>query len=335
MSHRVYLCVVSLSFASAGLFLASLTLHATGCDEGARSMFDSEGICGASPDGGSSSGCFCSTLADCPATTECMVWRCDDGRCKADPPTDPPPVLPQHPGDCKRDECVAGEKTTIDDSTDLPTNNNACVDVTCAGGEPHYASKSAGAACSEGQNVICNGMGSCVRCLETTNGGCGAGDVCHELPGGELQCVPHCVDGVKNADETDTDCGGTCGPCDLGHSCTKDSDCSGGHCAPGNVCCNMACTGACTNCTQNFGKCHYLLTGKTDANCNTDKACLDGVGCVGMQGAACFLGDDCMSKSCMPAGMPAVLVCSPGLPGAPCVTTGDCLNPGCANNICP
>ncbi len=43
---------------------------------------------------------------------------------------------------------------------------------------------------------------------------------------------PPCADGVKNGDETDIDCGGSCpGKCDSGMSCIKNADCKSGNCA--------------------------------------------------------------------------------------------------------
>jgi len=37
--------------------------------------------------------------------------------------------------------------------------------------------------------------------------------------------VRHCNDGIRNGDESDIDCGGTCGACDLGFHCLGDTDC--------------------------------------------------------------------------------------------------------------
>ncbi len=42
---------------------------------------------------------------------------------------------------------------------------------------------------------------------------------------------PTCVDGVKNQDETDVDCGGSvCSTCALNKKCGFDDDCSSGYC---------------------------------------------------------------------------------------------------------
>jgi hypothetical protein len=44
--------------------------------------------------------------------------------------------------------------------------------------------------------------------------------------------VSSCSDGVLNGDETDIDCGGSCGPCAVGR-CAANTDCTGGTCVAG------------------------------------------------------------------------------------------------------
>jgi hypothetical protein len=44
---------------------------------------------------------------------------------------------------------------------------------------------------------------------------------------------PSCRDGLQNQDETDVDCGGSCGPCEEGLSCQQDADCEGQQCVAG------------------------------------------------------------------------------------------------------
>ena len=47
-------------------------------------------------------------------------------------------------------------------------------------------------------------------------------------------CIDACTDGVKNQDETDTDCGGVCGAtCADGDTCVVDGDCSNDDCNGG------------------------------------------------------------------------------------------------------
>ena len=44
-----------------------------------------------------------------------------------------------------------------------------------------------------------------------------------------------CTDGVRNGDETDVDCGGSCPACATGRACLHRTDCAAGHCVD-NVC---------------------------------------------------------------------------------------------------
>lgn len=44
---------------------------------------------------------------------------------------------------------------------------------------------------------------------------------------------PRCNDGIKNGTETDLDCGGSCGPCDIGKICQRHRDCNGSACVSG------------------------------------------------------------------------------------------------------
>src|SRR5690349_15741682 len=39
-----------------------------------------------------------------------------------------------------------------------------------------------------------------------------------------------CSNGVKDGDEVDTDCGGSCGPCGRGKHCNTDADCAPAAC---------------------------------------------------------------------------------------------------------
>src|SRR5689334_17611643 len=45
------------------------------------------------------------------------------------------------------------------------------------------------------------------------------------IPGCVFYLNPQCDDRIRNGDETDIDCGGACGKCDIGASCSKDTDC--------------------------------------------------------------------------------------------------------------
>jgi hypothetical protein len=48
-------------------------------------------------------------------------------------------------------------------------------------------------------------------------------------------CSPHCGNGWQDGDESDLECGGSCGTCSTGQHCWVPSDCASGTCS-GNVC---------------------------------------------------------------------------------------------------
>ena len=101
---------------------------------------------------------------------------------------------------------------------------------------------------------------------------CGSG-VCE----GERCLAATCTDTIQNGDETDVDCGGTCGACADGAMCAAGSDCTSQVCSP-----DMLCAAAtCTDTIQNGDE--------TDVDCGgTCGACADG--------AMCAAGSDCTTR---------------------------------------
>lgn len=89
--------------------------------------------------------------------------------------------------------------------------------------------------------------------------------------------VDHCRDRVRDADETDVDCGGSCQRCWGGKSCTMASDCQ-----------SASCTGTCAASTCSDG----VLDGfESDVDCGaTCGKCVAGRVCAGDA--------DCASNSC-------------------------------------
>src|SRR5262245_7345162 len=51
----------------------------------------------------------------------------------------------------------------------------------------------------------------------------------------DMTVGPSCSDGTQNGDESDTDCGGSCGKCDIGKRCRGASDCMTNICN-GGIC---------------------------------------------------------------------------------------------------
>src|SRR5215470_13577780 len=109
------------------------------------------------------------------------------------------------------------------------------------------------------------------------------GAACAALIGCVWYLNPQCNDLIHNGDETDVDCGGTCGKCELGKGCSIDADCDNGYC-PAGVCLPLPCA-----------------NGVKDQN-ETDIDCGGGT-CRKCAGArACLVDNDCFSGHCDRAG---------------------------------
>jgi len=191
-----------------------------------------------------------------------------------------------------------------------------------------------------------------------------------------------CNDSIKNQDETDVDCGGSCGKCFNGKSCINDSDCFSGYCDPETkICMNKpSCNDGIKNQDETDvdcgGSCSKCSTGRT---CNTDSDCLsnycydgicriptcnDGiknqdetdVDCGGSCGKCsenkhCKSNYDCKSKNCV-NGVCFAATCDDGIKNQDetdidcggsckacpdtkvCNSNSDCLSRYCYNSIC-
>lgn len=165
-----------------------------------------------------------------------------------------------------------------------------------------------------------------------------------------------CLDGIKNQDETDVDCGGSCPLCDDGKNCSVDSDCINGWCYNGTCktsTCNDAikgpgeggidCGGPCPPCES----CNDSIKNQdeTDTDCGGSicSKCADGKNCsvdsdciIGW----CFLGV-CTSPSCFDGvqnqnetSIDCGGLCPPCTDGEPCLVDSDCISGWCYNGTC-
>jgi hypothetical protein len=144
-----------------------------------------------------------------------------------------------------------------------------------------------------------------------------------------------CSDVVKNQDETDVDCGGSCAGCANGASCLVNGDCSSANCANGTC---MPGASACDD--------GQLNGNETDVDCGG--SCL---GCA--DGSHCLVGGDCTSGNCDDETCaPVAQTCDDGLlngdesdvdcggscagcdDGSVCNDGDDCLNGNCDNGLC-
>lgn len=152
--------------------------------------------------------------------------------------------------------------------------------------------------------------------------------------------APSCENGIQDGDETDVDCGGSCGDtCGTGQGCEGDDDCLSTECGAGMTCEDPP---SCTN---------AILDGdETDVDCGGPDCdpCDDGDDCLE--------DSDCSSQQCdAETGTCLAPSCTDGLvngdetdvdcggacgatcdPGEDCLVGMDCLSFGCAagTNVC-
>lgn len=192
--------------------------------------------------------------------------------------------------------------------------------------------------CDERSPAEC-GQILCGRvCTDTSSdpANCGA---CGHACGVNVACVQGkceatiCEDGVKNADETDVDCGGpTCPKCGDSRTCSSSADCASGVCSGAPKTCQVP---SCTDGVKNGSE--------ADVDC--------GGGCSGCAvGKACLKGGDCASPFCNAATHKCVATeCEDGVKngaetdvdcgGTTCAKCGDCkkcvVGDDCASAACP
>ena len=113
----------------------------------------------------------------------------------------------------------------------------------------------------------------------------------------------NCSNGVRDGNETETDCGGPCAPCDYaGAACTVDTDCLYSWCTVVGVCAVPVKTCPGSNCTFGQGVCsHVDVTGATLASrdcladdwaCSAVCTCRERFDANG-SAAGMWYGDDC------------------------------------------
>lgn len=146
-----------------------------------------------------------------------------------------------------------------------------------------------------------------------------------------------CANNVKDGDESDVDCGGSCPKkCLQGQVCMEDKDCLIDILNPFlslfcrfGTCCPLSCP-ACYACgVPGFiGECTMLPDGIADDSCKSNQACRNGACFSGtMNGQQCSVPDDCVSGQC------ANGICKQA-PGTACADDSVCASGQCVNNIC-
>ena len=99
---------------------------------------------------------------------------------------------------------------------------------------------------------------------------------------------PLCTDHVKDGNETDIDCGGSCGPCATGKRCVVGKDCADGNCQA-KLCIAATCTDNIKNGSESDTDC-----GGSCSACSNDRSCHVSADC----GSQVCQGDLCVAPSC-------------------------------------
>ena len=187
-----------------------------------------------------------------------------------------------------------------------------CLDGVCR--RPSHGNCLSGQAKCGGR---CVDLGTDTDCAGCGNA-CAAPERCLD---GTCGLAPRCDDSLRNGDETDVDCGGSCGAtCANGQTCGDDGDCASGFCQSG------ACAPAppCRDGIQNGDETDVDCGGGSCPRCGDGKKCRSFTDCAGHR----CLGGICQSWPICPAGQeyctaPNHLTeCGPGCACATSLDTG-------------
>jgi hypothetical protein len=219
------------------------------------------------PDTPAPDGTSCSDGNACTTGDACL-----SGSCSGVAVVCPAPDQCHLPGACDPTSGLCSNPPASDGTA--CNDGNACTQTdTCTSG-----------VCSGSNPIVCPGTDVChpVGACNPASGTCGVGPV--------LSATCHCTDGVKDADETNVDCGGVdCGKC-LGAVCTAAAQCATDNCGLLHTNPTYYMCGA-PNCTDGVKN-----GAETDVDCGGGSASA----CPGCAvGRACNVGGDCASFHCV------------------------------------
>ncbi|MCX8147060.1 MAG: hypothetical protein N3D84_01185, partial [Candidatus Woesearchaeota archaeon] len=157
----------------------------------------------------------------------------------------------------------------------------------------------------------------------------------------EVEFADTCQNQRKDGDETDVDCGGSCGLCSLNASCIKNSDCDSNYCI-NNKCAEPTCSDGVMNgpldneetdidcggyCSDLGFKC------KDEKSCEYDRDCESGF-CTPekkCQASTCFDGYKGPLEADVDCGGECEVKCAEGMK---CSSANDCISENCMGGIC-
>ncbi len=280
----------------------------------------------------------CTSPDQCGLSSDCAPWACNSAVCSLTFSPSGTPRLAQIPGDCKEMQCDgSGGEMTVNNDGDVPAT--ACQMTSCVGGNVMSMPSAQGTACSVGNGKSCDGEGNCVEC--NTDADCGpSGLFCDTISN---TCFS-CMDGVRNGDESDLDCGGErCVPCLQGQQCNTLKDCTGALVCADGICCSSQCSGPCLACNlpDLLGECNPIDEYGDDPSYGNGMSCLNANGLACSAAASCLQAldtncagnGDCASLRCADPDGNGQKTCVKG-PGDPCNQAVECFNNTCTNGMC-
>ncbi len=222
----------------------------------------------------------CGRAPDCPESSNpCLFAVCNAGLCGVEAVAAGSLVKRDDPADCQDTVCDGnGNTMKVVDVDNTPPPSGPCfVGVCDVKGAPSIQHVPAGTPCmSAAGGKLCDGATGCVQCLAMTD--CAPGQACSAT---HTCASAACADKLKDGDETDVDCGGSCSPCALTKDCSVDQDCV-----------SQACDALLPHrCLTNHCTDHQLDGDETGPDCGGScPPCQDDDGCK--------INADCISKDC-------------------------------------
>jgi hypothetical protein len=149
---------------------------------------------------------------------------------------------------------------------------------------------------------------------------------------GALVQVSFCGDGVKDGDETDVDCGGSCGVCPDGNTCLAGTDCSS------HVCASGVCRTSCSDNVKNGNEVDVDCGGSC-APCGNGRFCAAATDCLSQRclNSACLAPTTCFNgvQDGSELGVDCDGVCDARCPdGTRCHVASDCASSSCILGRC-
>jgi hypothetical protein len=260
----------------------------------------------------------CTTLTDDNANCGACGTACGSGQACAG-------------GGCLAKDCPGAACAPYEVCSGSACIDRACVGITCPMGQVCARGTCFSPACS---GTPCATSEVCVSgaCVDRACAGviCPMGKSCRL----GLCIAPTCNDGLTDGDESDRDCGGSCGGCGVGKRCGTGKDCQSDSCVQGRCQAADACAdgmkdGRETDADCGGGDCPLCAAGKA---CVRDVDCVSGV-CTNGICASGTCNDrvqdgretdiDCGGDVCDGCGV-----------GRHCAHPADCSSGQCVQNLC-